>query len=125
MNLQDYAGLGKKQPALAAAMTVFMLSLTGVPPTLGFLGKFYLFRAVLEGGFVGLAVIGVLTSLISAYYYLRVVIIMYMQEGEPLVNRDALVRWTAGLTAIAVIALSLVATPLFQWATQATLFAAK
>ena len=125
LNLQDYAGLGKKQPALAAAMTVFMLSLTGVPPTLGFLGKFYLFRAVLEGGFVGLAVIGVLTSLISAYYYLRVVVIMYMQEGEPLVNRDALVRWTAGLTAIAVIALSLVATPLFQWATQATLFAAK
>jgi len=125
LNLQDYAGLGKKQPALAAAMTVFMLSLTGVPPTLGFLGKFYLFRAVLEGGFVGLAVIGVLTSLISAYYYLRVVVIMYMQEGEPLVNSDALVRWTAGLTAIAVIALSLVATPLFQWATQATLFAAK
>ncbi len=125
LELQDYAGLGKKHPALAAAMTVFMLSLIGVPPTLGFLGKFYLFRAVLEGGFVGLAVIGVLTSLVSAYYYLRVVIVMYMQEGEPLVNGDVLLRWTAGLAAVAVVALSLFATPLFQWASSATLYALK
>lgn len=125
LDLQDYAGLGKKYPALAAAMTVFMLSFIGVPPTVGFLGKFYLFRAVLEGGFVGLAVIGVLTSLVSAYYYLRVVIVMYMQDGEPLISRDPLLRWTAALTAIAVVALSLFATPLFQWATQATLYVAK
>ncbi len=125
LDLSDYAGLGKSHPALAAAMTVFMLSLIGVPPTMGFLGKFYLFRAVLEGGFVGLALIGVLTSLVSAYYYLRVVIVMYMQEGEPLVNRDALLRWSAGLTAVAIIALSLFATPLFQWASQATLYAVK
>lgn len=125
LDLQDYAGLGKKYPALAAAMTVFMLSFIGVPPTVGFLGKFYLFRAVLEGGFVGLAVIGVLTSLVSAYYYLRVVIVMYMQDGEPLISQDPLLRWTAALTAIAVVALSLFATPLFQWATQATLYVAK
>ncbi|MCS6908910.1 MAG: NADH-quinone oxidoreductase subunit N [Anaerolineales bacterium] len=125
LSIQDYAGLGKKYPALAAAMSVFMLSLIGVPPTVGFLGKFYLFRAVLEGGFVGLAVIGVLTSLVSAYYYLRVVVVMYMQEGEPVVNRDALLHWTAALSAIAVLALSLFATPLFQWATQATLYAAQ
>jgi NADH-quinone oxidoreductase subunit N len=106
-------------------MTVFMLSLIGVPPTMGFLGKFYLFRAVLEGGFVGLAIIGVLTSLVSAYYYLRVVIMMYMQEGEPLVSNDALLRWTAGLTALAVVALSVFATPLFRWASQAMLYAAR
>ncbi len=125
LELQDYAGLGKKHPGLAAAMTVFMLSLIGVPPTMGFLGKFYLFRVVLEGGFVGLAVIGVLTSLVSAYYYLRVVIVMYMQQGEPVVNGDALLRWTVGISAVAVIVLSLLATPLFQWASQATLYAMK
>ncbi len=68
--LSDYAGLARKYPALAAAMTVFMLSLTGVPPTLGFVSKFYLFRTVIEGGYIGLAVIGGLTSLVSAYYYL-------------------------------------------------------
>ena len=74
---------GRKHPALAAAMAVFMLSLTGIPPTLGFVGKFYLFRAAIEGQFYLLAVIGVVTSLISAYYYLRVVVTMYMREGEP------------------------------------------
>src|SRR5512142_3345939 len=78
LEITDYAGLGRKYPALAAAMTVFMLSLTGIPPTLGFVGKFYLFRAVMVGGFYGLPLIGLLTSLISAYYYLRVVVTMYM-----------------------------------------------
>jgi NADH-quinone oxidoreductase subunit N len=121
MDLADYAGMGKKYPWLAAAMTVFMLSFTGVPPTLGLLGKFYLFRAVLEGGFVGLAVIGVLTSLISAYYYLRVVVIMYMQEGEPQVEGTLWLRATAGVMALAVVGLSLFAAPLLQWAVRATL----
>jgi NADH-quinone oxidoreductase subunit N len=79
--LSDYAGMGRKYPALAAIMTVAMLSFTGVPPTLGFLGKFYLFRSVIEGGYVGLALIGVLTSLVSDYYYLRGVVFIYMQEG--------------------------------------------
>ena len=54
-----------------------------MPPTLGLVGKFYLFRTAIQGGFIGLAIIGVLTSLISAYYYLRVVVTMYMREGEP------------------------------------------
>ena len=119
--LQDYAGMGKKYPAWAAAMTVFMLSFTGVPPTLGFLGKFYLFRSVLEGGFVGLAVIAVLTSLVSAYYYLRVVVIMYMQEGEPQVDSDIWLKVAAGAMAVMVVVLSLFASPLLQWAAQATL----
>ncbi len=119
--LQDYAGLGKKYPAWAAAMTVFMLSFTGVPPTLGFLGKFYLFRSVLEGGFIGLAIIAVLTSLVSAYYYLRVVVIMYMQDGEPVVEGDIWLKVAAGATAVLVVVLSLFATPLLQWAAQATL----
>ncbi len=121
LELNDYAGLGRKHPALAAVMTVAMLSFTGVPPTLGFVGKFYLFRTVIEGGFIGLALIGVLTSLVSAYYYLRVVVIMYMQEGEPAVRRENWLYATAIISAIAVVVLSIFAAPLIQLATQAIL----
>jgi NADH-quinone oxidoreductase subunit N len=119
--ISDYAGMGRKHPALAAVMAVAMLSFTGVPPTLGFLGKFYLFRTVLEGGFVWLAIIGVLTSLISAYYYLRVVIVMYMQDGEPEVRHETWLYLTASVTAIATVVLSLFSAPLFNWASQAVL----
>ena len=122
--LEDYAGLSHKRPWLAAAMAVFMLSFTGIPPTLGFAGKFFLFRTLIEISttpFVILAVIGVLTSLISAYYYLRVIVIMYMQEGEPEVRQDAWLSLTAGFTALATIFFSVFASPLFQWATQAVL----
>ena len=120
--LSDYAGLGRRHPGLAAAMAVFMLSFTGVPPTLGFVGKFYLFRAVLEGGYVGLALIGVLTSLVSAYYYLRIVVIMYMQEGEPEIRREPWLNLTAGAAALATVALSIFASPLFDWASRAVLY---
>ena len=121
LDLDDYAGLGRKYPALAAAMTIFMLSLTGVPPTLGLIGKLYLFRAVIAGGFYGLAIIGVLTSLISAYYYLRVVVIMYMREGEPQTTRDPWLNLTWGLTALATVIVSLIPGPLFDLASQAVL----
>ncbi len=119
--LDDYAGLGRKHPALAAAMTVFMLSFTGVPPTLGFMGKFFLFRSIMEGGFVGLALIGVLTSLISAYFYLRVVVVMYMREGEPEVTSEPWLQLTVFVSAIAVVVLSLFSTPLLDWASRAVL----
>jgi NADH-quinone oxidoreductase subunit N len=121
LELGDYAGLGAKYPALAAAMLVFMLSFTGVPPTLGFMGKFFLFRTVLEAGFVGLAIIGVLTSLVSAYYYLRIVVIMYMQEGDPEISGDGWLKLTTGLTALGTVVLAIFAVPLFQWASQAVL----
>jgi NADH-quinone oxidoreductase subunit N len=117
--LSDYAGMGRKYPALAAIMTVAMLSFTGVPPTLGFVGKLYLFRSVIEGGFYGLALIGVLTSLVSAYYYLRVVVIMYMQEGEPVARRDPWLYLTAAATGVCTVALSIFSVPLFTWASQA------
>jgi NADH-quinone oxidoreductase subunit N len=90
----DYAGLGFRYPALSMAMTIFMLSLTGVPPLVGFTGKFYIFSAAVKAGYVWLAVIGVLNSVISVYYYVRVVVTMYMQEGtkdiEALSARPAL-----------------------------------
>jgi NADH-quinone oxidoreductase subunit N len=121
LDFKDYAGLGRKQPSLAIAMTIFMLSFTGVPPTLGFAGKFFLFRAVLEGGYVGLAIVGVLASLISAYYYLRIVVVMYMQDGEPVVHQDRWLAITAGASALATVALFIFSEPLFGWASQALL----
>jgi NADH-quinone oxidoreductase subunit N len=119
--LEDYAGLGRKHPGLAAAMAVAMLSFTGVPPTLGFFGKFYLFRTAIAGGFVGLAILGVLTSLVSAYYYLRVIVIMYMREGEPIVRGEPWLYLTAFSTAIGIVALSIFSTPLLNWVSQAVL----
>ncbi|MEZ0397172.1 MAG: NADH-quinone oxidoreductase subunit N [Anaerolineales bacterium] len=119
LEISDFAGLGRRRPALAAAMTVFMLSLTGMPPTLGLVGKFYLFRTVIEAGQVWLAVIGVLTSLISAYYYLRVVVVMYMREGTPETTREPWLDFTWALSAVATVILSFLPMALFAWASRA------
>ncbi len=121
LEISDYAGLGRKYPLLAAAMTIFMLSLIGLPPTLGLVGKIYLFRAVIAGGFTGLAIIGVLTSLISAYYYLRVVVTMYMREGEPSTTREPMLDFTTALTAIITVIVSIIPAPLFALASNAVL----
>jgi NADH-quinone oxidoreductase subunit N len=80
--LSDWAGVGFRHPVLGLSMAVFMLSLAGIPPTAGFAGKFYLFSAAIDAGYVGLAVIGVLNSLVSVYYYLGVLVPMYMAEGN-------------------------------------------
>jgi len=110
--IDDYAGLGRKSPWLALAMTVFMLSFTGFPLTLGFWGKFFLFRAAVQGGFTGLALIGLLTSLLSAYYYLRVVVVMFMRDGEPPVCNERWLGLTAGVLAVLVVVLSFMPNPL-------------
>ena len=81
-NLRDYAGLWHTRPALAALMTVCLLSLGGLPPTAGFIGKWYIFSAAVSAGYYSLAVIGMLTSVISVFFYLRVVVMMYMAERE-------------------------------------------
>jgi NADH-quinone oxidoreductase subunit N len=121
LDINDYAGLARKHPGPAAAMTVFMLSLTGIPPTLGFVGKFYLFRAAIEGQFYVLAIIGVVTSLISAYYYLRVVVTMYMREGEPETRSEPWLNLTWGVSAVLTVLVSLFPGPLFGWATSAVM----
>lgn len=79
-NVMDYAGFGTKHPILALAMAVFLFSLAGIPPTAGFIGKFYLFAAAVKSGYVWLAIIGVLNSAASVYYYLRVMVYMYMKD---------------------------------------------
>jgi NADH-quinone oxidoreductase subunit N len=89
--ISDLAGLGFRHPALALAMTLFMLSLGGIPPTAGFMGKVYVFGTALDAGLVPLVVIGVLNSVVSVFYYLRVTVAMYMEEpqGEPVVISGA------------------------------------
>jgi len=84
-SLRDYAGLWHTRPALAALMTVCLLSLGGLPPTAGFIGKWYIFSAAVSAGYYSLAIIGMLTSVISVFFYLRVVVMMYMadRDGEP------------------------------------------
>ncbi|MCL4561831.1 MAG: NADH-quinone oxidoreductase subunit N, partial [Chloroflexi bacterium] len=121
LELKDYSGLGRKHPALAACMAIFMLSFTGVPPTVGFWGKLYLFRTALEGGYTGLAVIGLVASVVSAYYYLRVLVMMYMREGEPVAQRGTWVNVASGVAALGVLVFSALPGPLFDWASQAVM----
>ncbi len=78
--VSDFAGLARTRPGLAALMTLFMVSLAGIPPTVGFFAKFYIFSAAVGSGYVWLTVIAVLTSVVSVYYYLRLPVMMYMQE---------------------------------------------
>jgi len=80
VTLEDYAGLGKKSPALAATFTFFLMSLIGIPITGGFFAKFYVLNAALKSGLVGLAILLVLNSALGAYYYLRIIVMMYMRE---------------------------------------------
>ncbi len=101
VRLEDYAGLAARHPLLALALTLFLLSLIGIPPTAGFVGKFSLFAAAVRSGYIWLAVIGVLNSAVAAYYYLRLIVYMYMRE--PAAGRPAsLVPSFAGCLALVV-----------------------
>jgi NADH-quinone oxidoreductase subunit N len=80
--VRDYAGLWDDHPALAALMTIFLLSLGGFPPMAGFIAKWYVFTAAIKAGYTGLAIIGVLTSVVSVFFYLRIVVMMYMTPRE-------------------------------------------
>jgi NADH-quinone oxidoreductase subunit N len=82
VTLDDYAGLARRSPLLAATLTIFLLSLIGIPITGGFFAKFYVFSAALRSNLVGLTIIGVINSAIGAYYYLRIIVMMYMREAR-------------------------------------------
>jgi NADH-quinone oxidoreductase subunit N len=83
VSYSDLAGVGKRHPAAALAFSLFLLSLAGAPPTAGFFGKLYVFKAAVDSGLYWITVIGLVTSVIGAYYYLRVLVFMYMREPEP------------------------------------------
>ncbi len=108
--LADQArGLARSHPVLAAAMAIFMLALTGIPPLAGFFGKLYLFQAAVEADLAWLAIVGVINSAISAYYYLRVVVAMYMSEEEvpPTVAWRPVLAVVTGIAALLVIIIGL------------------
>jgi NADH-quinone oxidoreductase subunit N len=121
LEIADFTGLGRKYPWLGAAVTVFMLSFTGVPMTLGFWGKFFLFRTVITGGYLELALIGLVLSIISAYYYLRIVVVMFMKEGESTPKLEPWIIAVAGVTAVALVVLSFVPGGLLDAASHALL----
>jgi NADH-quinone oxidoreductase subunit N len=93
VDIEDFAGLGRRQPAVAACLSLFLLSLLGLPITAGFLGKFYVFNAALESNLIWLAIILALNSVIGSYYYLRVIVAMYMREPATEIAADP-VPWT-------------------------------
>jgi NADH-quinone oxidoreductase subunit N len=98
LELKDVSGLSRSRPWLAAAMTILLLSLAGIPPTAGFVAKWYVFTAALKEGFLSLTLIGVLTSVIGVFYYLRVIVYMYMREPvKHVAEAPAWSSWTAAL----------------------------
>ena len=103
--IDELAGLGKTHPMLAAALAVFMFSMAGIPPLAGFFGKLYVFLAAVEAELYSLAVIGVLTSVVGAFYYLRIIRIMYFDSAEdpldkPVEREIGLVTTLAGLVIV-------------------------
>ncbi len=108
-NIYDYQGLAKVYPLAAFFMLLFMFSLTGIPPTAGFIGKFYVFRSVVHAGYPWLAVLAVLASVIAAYPYLRIVMLMYMRDpAREIQLASTPYLWVAiGISALAVLAIGI------------------
>ena len=97
--LDDYRGLGYKYPSLSFLMALFLVAMAGLPPTAGFIAKFYVFSAAIKEGYFLLAALGVMTSVIGAYYYLRVIYMMYMKDEV----RDVVRGVVAAPTVIALV----------------------
>src|SRR5262245_56319330 len=115
-DLKDLSGLAFRSPMAAFAMLLFMLSLGGIPPTAGFMGKFWLFSAAIDSGYVTLAVIGVLNSAVSLYYYVRVVVFMYLKQettgSEP--TTSPALAFTLAVAVVATLALGIYPRVLFE-----------
>jgi NADH-quinone oxidoreductase subunit N len=112
----DLAGLAKKKPVIALCLTVFLLSLAGLPPALGFFGKLYLFSAAVNEGLLWLALWGVINSVLAAYYYLRPIVVMYMREGECDISaqNNYATTFVVIVSALLIIGLGVASGPLFN-----------
>ena len=121
VEISDYEGLSKSHPGYAALMLIFMFSLTGIPPMAGFIGKFYLFTAVIDAGYTWLTVVAVMFSAISAFFYLRIVIYMYMREpkGEIAVASSPALNLALTLTAVGVVVIGVLPGKLIELAKMA------
>jgi len=100
LSLDDYAGLSQRQPWVAAALSVYLLSLLGLPVTAGFFGKFYIFKAAVNSHLLWLAVLMAINSVIGAYYYLRVIVVMYMRESSAEATALGPVRFPLGVSVV-------------------------
>ena len=119
VTLDDYTGLGRRSPGLAAVLSVFLISLIGIPVTAGFFAKFYVFSAALKADLVGLTIIAVINSAIGAYYYLRVIVTMYMRDAvrhTPLLAVPAGVKLTLGISVLATIYLGILPSRILEYA---------
>jgi NADH-quinone oxidoreductase subunit N len=117
--VRDYAGLWNSHPALAALMTIFLLSLGGFPPMAGFIAKWYVFSAAVKAGYTGLAIIGVLTSVVSVFFYLRIVVMMYMTSNDSPLPVPAVPRMAGAaliVSAILIFYLGILPTRVLDWA---------
>ncbi len=117
--VRDYAGLWSHRPVLAALMTIFLLSLGGFPPFAGFIAKWYVFSAAIKAGYVGLAIVGVLTSVVSVFFYLRIVIMMYMTPAEAAARFPAVPKIAGAalvISAIVILYLGILPTRTLDWA---------
>jgi NADH-quinone oxidoreductase subunit N len=120
-SIDDYAGLGRRSPVLAFTLSIFLLSLIGIPATGGFFGKLLVFNAALKANLVWLTIIGVVNSAIAAYYYLRLIVVMYMRDGDdsvPLVRVPAAVTAALAIAAGITIYLGVMPGRVFALATQ-------
>jgi NADH-quinone oxidoreductase subunit N len=123
-NISDYAGLASKRPGLAALLTLFLLSLAGIPGTAGFAGKFFIFRSAVESGLLSLTVIGVITTVVSFYYYLYVIVQMYMKESVEEFSNLRLagsLKLALVIAAVGTLYLGLLPTRILDWSTVAAL----
>jgi NADH-quinone oxidoreductase subunit N len=125
--IDDFAGLGKRRPLLAVVMTLFMLSLTGMPISAGMVGKWFVFQAAINAStgnpwMLTAAIVGVLTSVVSAFYYMRVVLVMFMQEGgEQDVRLQPALGVALAVTAVGTFVLGILPTVAYQMARDALL----
>jgi len=121
VTLEDYAGLGKRSPVLAATLTFFLMSLIGIPITGGFFAKFYVLSAALQANLVGLTIIGVLNSALAAYYYLRIIVMIYMREpraGVPVTPLPAASGLAVAVCVFATLYLGVLPGPVLDFAAQ-------
>lgn len=114
--MNDVAGLSRSRPMLAAALAIFMFSLAGIPPLFGFWGKLVVFQAAVAAGLLPLAVIGIVASVIGAFYYLKVIKLMYFDEAttEIVEADDKVLPWASGAMALAVSPLGYLAIPVLS-----------
>jgi NADH-quinone oxidoreductase subunit N len=125
--IEDFTGLAKRQPVAALLMLVFMVSLAGIPPTAGFIGKFYVFMSAVEAGMTWLAVLALIFAAVSAYYYLRLVLVMYMREPDAITADSPRLVLSPTLSIVlacaiaGVVIFGIYPDPLIQLAAQATL----